>query len=40
MDLETRKWFQHYGGHKILLPDRFLPGKRFIEYHNDVIFKG
>ena len=40
MDLETRKWLQHYDGHKILLPDRFLPGKRFIEYHNDVIFKG
>lgn len=39
MDLETRKWFQFYDGHKILLPDRFLPKKRFIEYHNDVIFK-
>lgn len=40
MDAETTKWFQHYEGRKIMLPDRFLPGKQFIEYHNDMIFKG
>lgn len=38
MDLETRSWLKHYEHNKIMLPDRFLPGKKFIEYHNDVIF--
>lgn len=38
MDMETKEWLQHYDNHKILLPDRFLPGKQFIEYHNDVVF--
>ena len=40
MDLETKEWIQHYEGHRISLPDRFLPGRNFIEYHNDVVFKG
>lgn len=40
MDLETTKWLRHYDGHRIMLPDRFLPGRNFIEYHNDVVFKG
>lgn len=39
MDLETMKWLQYYDGHKIMLPDRFQPGRSFIEYHNDVVFK-
>lgn len=40
MDSETKAWLQHYDRQKIILPDRFLPGKEFIEYHNDVIFIG
>lgn len=40
MDIETKEWIQHYDGSMILLPDRFMPGQKFIEYHNDVVFKG
>ena len=40
MDEKTREWFAFYNGKKIILPDKVLPGKEFIEYHNDVIFKG
>ncbi|SKA72590.1 putative restriction endonuclease [Eubacterium uniforme] len=40
MDSETKAWLQHYDRQKIILPDRFLPEKDFIEYHNDVIFIG
>jgi putative restriction endonuclease len=29
-----------YRGEKITLPSRFVPCKEFIEYHNDVVFKG
>lgn len=29
-----------YEGVKILIPDRFIPDRRFIEYHNRNIFKG
>jgi len=39
MDEDTRGWFMSYDGREILLPDKFLPGKEFIEYHNDVIYK-
>lgn len=38
MDSETKAWIRHYDRHRIILPDRFLPGKDFIEYHNDMIF--
>lgn len=38
MDSSTRVWFMNYNGKQITLPDKFLPGKDFIEYHNDVIF--
>lgn len=38
MDSETKVWIRHYDRHRIILPDRFLPGKDFIEYHNDMIF--
>ena len=38
MDEMTREWFYGYEGKQIHLPDKFLPGKNFIEYHNDVIF--
>lgn len=40
MDLETKEWLKSYDKKRIILPDRFRPGKSFIEYHNDVIFKG
>lgn len=39
MDEETRKWFFSYNKKEIVLPDKFIPAKEFIEYHNDVIFK-
>lgn len=40
MDHITRDWFMSYENKQILLPDKFLPGKDFIQYHNDVIFQG
>lgn len=40
MDLETKAWFMGYEKRQIILPDKFLPGKDFIEYHNDMIFLG
>jgi len=40
MDDRTREWFMSYKHRQIYLPDKFLPGKEFIEYHNDVIFQG
>lgn len=40
MDDKTREWFYCYEGKQICLPDKFLPGKNFIEYHNDTIFLG
>ena len=40
MDQRTREWFCGYEGKQILLPDKFLPGKDFIEYHNDMVFLG
>lgn len=39
MDEKTRGWFMSYNHRQICLPDKFLPGKDFIEYHNDVIFQ-
>lgn len=40
MDDKTREWFDYYDHKEIVLPDKYLPGKDFIEYHNDVIFQG
>lgn len=40
MDDCTKKWFMSYNHRQINLPDKFMPGKKFIEYHNDVIFQG
>ncbi len=40
MDERTRAWFFSYEGETIQLPEKFLPGKEFLEYHNDVIFQG
>lgn len=39
MDKDTQDWFWGYNNKQILLPDKFLPGADFIEYHNDVIFQ-
>ena len=39
MDKDTQEWFWQYNHKQIILPDKFLPGEDFIEYHNDVIFK-
>lgn len=38
MDNNTKDWLMDYKNKQIILPDRFLPGKDFIQYHNDVIF--
>ncbi len=40
MDENTYDWFYSYANQAIKLPDKFLPGRDFIEYHNDVIFQG
>ncbi|WP_177214814.1 HNH endonuclease, partial [Anaeromicropila populeti] len=39
MDEKTRGWFMSYNHRQICLPDKFLPAKDFIEYHNDMIFQ-
>ena len=39
MDEGTREWFFSYEDQPIVLPDKFIPDKRFIEYHNDVVFQ-
>lgn len=36
----TEKWLLGLEGESILLPSRFRPGREFLEYHNDVVFKG
>lgn len=40
MDNETKLWINAYKNKTIEKPDRFLPDKIFLEYHNDVVFKG
>lgn len=40
MDTGTRRWLMGYEKCQITLPNKFLPEKDFIEYHNDVIFQG
>lgn len=40
MDERTRSWLEYYNQKQIELPERFLPGKIFIEYHNDKVFLG
>ena len=32
--------FKKYAGHKIAIPKKFEPSLEFLQYHNDVIFKG
>ena len=38
MDEETKTWFYSYDHSKIHLPDKFAPDKKYLEYHNDMIF--
>lgn len=35
----VEQYFKFYDGKKIILPDRFLPNKVYLQYHNDVIFE-
>ena len=37
--IESLQWLFKYEHHRIMLPERFLPGREFLEYHNDVVFK-
>lgn len=39
MDSTTKEWFLSYDRKQINLPSKFLPTKKFIEYHNDMIFQ-
>ena len=38
MDAETKNWLLAYKEKEIHLPDKFIPDKEFIQYHNDVVF--
>lgn len=39
-DGETvKKFFSYYDGKHIILPEKFMPKKEFIEYHNDIVFQ-
>jgi putative restriction endonuclease len=35
----VEQFFGKYEGENIILPEKFLPEKNFIQYHNDVIFE-
>lgn len=35
---ENVDWLRECDHKQIILPERFLPKKEFLEYHNDVIF--
>lgn len=35
----VEKYFKCYDGQSIILPEKFLPKKMFLEYHNDMIFE-
>lgn len=39
MDTETKEWLSSYRHKTIEMPDKFCPDKKFIEYHNDMIFQ-
>jgi len=40
LDPITKNWIVSFEGQKIETPDKFFPEVRFIEYHNDVVFRG
>ena len=35
----VERYFKFYDNTKIILPDKFMPDKEFLRYHNDVIFE-
>lgn len=35
----VERYFKIYNNKKIILPDKFLPSKSYLQYHNDVIFE-
>lgn len=37
--ISVEKYFKFYDKTKIILPDKFLPDKEFLAYHNDIIFE-
>ena len=39
MDENTKDWIKGYENKEIMLPDKFIPDKDFIQYHNDMIFQ-
>lgn len=39
IDEVTKKFIVSCEGHKIFVPNKFMPTKEFLEYHRDVIFK-
>lgn len=39
MDDNTKDWFMSYDKQTIVMPEKFIPDKDFIQYHNDVIFQ-
>lgn len=38
-EIAIKEFFIKYDNQSIILPDRFLPSKEFLEYHNNSIFK-
>lgn len=38
MDAESMAWLMECDKQTIRLPERFLPGREFLQYHNDVVF--
>ena len=35
----VEKYFNCYEGNTIILPEKFIPSKKFLEYHNDMVFE-
>lgn len=40
IDELTKNWIVSFEGKRIETPHKFLPDSRFIEYHNDAVFRG
>lgn len=37
---DAKKWFIDYAGKHISLPDKFLPAKEYLRWHNENLFRG
>lgn len=35
----VERYFKFYNNKKIIIPDRFLPDREYLQYHNDIIFE-